>query len=127
MGSGWTGGNLPFGLSDVPNNIMVDSPPVSENQVVVPSEMIAMADSWSDNIIFGGKWLAADQGSGLGVVAASPPLPGVINPLRHGKNYNQVYCDGYVGAMPPSVLYNPTNTAALWNRDHQPHPEYWGL
>jgi hypothetical protein len=27
--------------------------------------------------------------------------------------------------MNPWVLFNHTNTAAMWNRDHQPHPELW--
>ena len=48
-----------------------------------------------------------------------------VLPPRHGKKYNQLYCDGHVGAMDPWVLFNPTNTAAMWNNDHQPHPEFW--
>ena len=48
-----------------------------------------------------------------------------VLPLRHGKNYNQLFCDGHVGAIDPWVLFNPTNTAAMWNNDHQPHPEFW--
>jgi hypothetical protein len=27
--------------------------------------------------------------------------------------------------MNPRILFNPTNSAALWNNDHQPHPELW--
>jgi len=27
--------------------------------------------------------------------------------------------------MNPWILFNPTNTAAMWNNDHQPHPEFW--
>jgi prepilin-type processing-associated H-X9-DG protein len=49
----------------------------------------------------------------------------VSDPTRHGKTFNQVYCDGHVGAMLPSILFNVTNSAALWNRDNQPHPELW--
>jgi prepilin-type processing-associated H-X9-DG protein len=48
-----------------------------------------------------------------------------FDPARHGKNYNQVLCDGHVSAMSPWLLFNPTNTAPLWNSDHQPHPELW--
>jgi prepilin-type processing-associated H-X9-DG protein len=44
---------------------------------------------------------------------------------RHGKNYNLSFCDGHVASLAPRVLYNPTNTAAMWNYDHQPHPELW--
>ncbi len=48
-----------------------------------------------------------------------------FDPARHGKNYNQLCCDGHVLAMSPWLLFNPTNTAAMWNYDHQPHPEFW--
>lgn len=46
-------------------------------------------------------------------------------PLRHAKNYNVVFCDAHVGAMPPVKCFNPTNTAMMWNNDHQQHPEAW--
>jgi prepilin-type N-terminal cleavage/methylation domain-containing protein/prepilin-type processing-associated H-X9-DG protein len=101
----------------------IPTPPVSESQVRSPSEMIAMSDSYN-GIAGGSVWLSADLGSGLGMGLTTASGHN-INPLWHGKNYNQVYCDGHVGAMPPSVLFNPTNTATLWNRDHQPHPEFW--
>ncbi|PYI88990.1 MAG: hypothetical protein DME26_02295 [Verrucomicrobia bacterium] len=48
-----------------------------------------------------------------------------FDPARHGKNYNQLFCDGHVAAMSPWVLFNPTNSASMWNSDHQPHPELW--
>ena len=44
---------------------------------------------------------------------------------RHGNSYDVVCCDGHVQGMEPLVLFNPTNTAQMWNRDHQPHPESW--
>jgi len=28
-------------------------------------------------------------------------------------------------AMNPWLLFNPTNAGAMWNNDHQPHPEFW--
>ena len=102
--------------------------PISETQVKAPSEMIAMSDSYNEyNVSVAGQkfWYTADLGSGLGVDVTTASAFSNLNPARHGKNYNQVYCDGHVGAMPPSVLFNPTNSAALWNRDNQPHPEYW--
>ena len=85
--------------------------------------MIAIYDSWTCYLTNDNTWVVADLGSGLGGPFKSE---GAANPLRHGKNYNQVYAYGHVDAMTPSVLFNPTNTAVLWNRDHQPHPEYWG-
>lgn len=94
-------------------------PPVSEAEIKVPSEMLAIGDSlmkvgmdgaqdvWVCHNVFGGDLVAA---------------PYV---LGHGKNYNQLLCDGHVAAMSPWVLFSPSNTAAMWNYDHQPHPELW--
>jgi len=99
------------------------TPARSEAQLLSPSEMIEMTDSlwprFPDGTVdvggrdMGGGFLGIDMGNSL------------ADPMRHGKNYNQVYCDGHVAAMPPSILFNPTNSAALWNYDHQPHPEFW--
>jgi prepilin-type N-terminal cleavage/methylation domain-containing protein len=36
-----------------------------------------------------------------------------------------LWCDGHVAAMSPWVLFNRTNSAPLWNSDHEPHPESW--
>ncbi len=47
------------------------------------------------------------------------------SPLRHGRNNNQLCCDGHVEVIAPSVLYVQTRLAARWNRDNQPHPEQW--
>jgi prepilin-type processing-associated H-X9-DG protein len=48
-----------------------------------------------------------------------------FDPGRHGKNYNIAFCDGHIAAMDPWVLFDPSKTAAMWNSDHQPHPEFW--
>jgi prepilin-type N-terminal cleavage/methylation domain-containing protein/prepilin-type processing-associated H-X9-DG protein len=94
----------------------------SEIQVRAPSEMFAIgesrwkADRWAeegghDHMLCG--HLAVNRG------------PCAFDPARHGKNYNQLFCDGHVSAMSPWVLFNPTNTAVMWNYDHLPHPESW--
>jgi prepilin-type processing-associated H-X9-DG protein len=44
---------------------------------------------------------------------------------RHGRDYNTLFCDGHAERINPSLLFNPTNMAPRWNRDHQPHPETW--
>jgi prepilin-type processing-associated H-X9-DG protein len=46
-------------------------------------------------------------------------------PARHGKNYNQLYCDGHVAALDPWFLFDPNKSAVMWNNDHQPHRELW--
>ena len=93
-------------------------PSVSQSQISVPSEMLAMGDSymkagdaWANDVWHGGPFANA--------YSAKPFAS------RHGKNYNVLFCDGHVSSMNPWVLFNPSNTAAMWNYDHQPHPEIW--
>jgi prepilin-type N-terminal cleavage/methylation domain-containing protein/prepilin-type processing-associated H-X9-DG protein len=113
-----------FGLSGSRRNPL----PVSQSQVVVPSEMFAIGESRhrgerevpNDSCVFimycGNIW-----GRHIGEnYYGNPPLP-----QRHGKNYNQLFCDGHVAAMDPWLLFNPTNSSVMWNRDHLPHPELW--
>jgi prepilin-type N-terminal cleavage/methylation domain-containing protein/prepilin-type processing-associated H-X9-DG protein len=94
----------------------------SENQIAVPSETLAIGES---------RWKSADGGAAGGhdymeggrIYVNRGYL--AFDPARHGKNYNQLFADGHVLAMSPWVLFNLTNTAAMWNYDHQPHPEWW--
>ena len=92
------------------------------SQVKVPSEMFAIGES---------RWKADGDQGGTGYDYMQCGLIYVnrgfmaFDPARHGKNYNQLFCDGHVSMMSPWVLFNPTNTAAMWNYDHQPHPELW--
>jgi prepilin-type N-terminal cleavage/methylation domain-containing protein/prepilin-type processing-associated H-X9-DG protein len=102
-------------------------PATSEPQISAPSEMFAIGESRflsaQVNGISGGY---CDMTCGLLDWSSSrSPNEFAFNPTRHGKNYNQLFCDGHVGAMSPWVLFNPTNTASMWNYDHQPHPECW--
>jgi prepilin-type N-terminal cleavage/methylation domain-containing protein/prepilin-type processing-associated H-X9-DG protein len=87
---------------------------VSESQVKVPSEMLSIGESR----VFGDDGLpdAMDHMQS----GSLPPLGS-----RHGKNYNQLFCDGHLEAIDPWVLFNPTNTAIMWNYDHEPHREMW--
>jgi hypothetical protein len=93
-------------------------PAVSEAQVRVPSEMFAIGES---------RFLSASMNDGPGGKDAMRcGIPGEpFEPARHGKNYNQLCCDGHVAAMSPWVLFNPTNTGLMWNYDHLPHQEFW--
>jgi prepilin-type N-terminal cleavage/methylation domain-containing protein/prepilin-type processing-associated H-X9-DG protein len=105
-----------FGLGPV---ITWGIPSVTEARIKVPAEMLAIGDS---------QFLspAANQEPGgydalfSGVESGHP-----FDRARHGKTYNQLWCDGHVAAMNPWVLFNRTNSAALWNSDHEPHPEEW--
>jgi prepilin-type N-terminal cleavage/methylation domain-containing protein/prepilin-type processing-associated H-X9-DG protein len=102
-------------------------PPTREEAIKVPSEMLAIGESR-----FLSQEVNHTPGGDCHLVCGFLLFPnhGVIDALafgerRHGKNYNQLYCDGHVAAMDPWILFNPTNSAALWNYDHQPHPELW--
>ena len=99
-----------------------DLPPaIARTQVKVPSEMLAIGES---------RFLSTKvNGIGGGFAGVRCGLlrskEWAFDPARHGKSYNQLFCDGHVAAMNPTELFNPTNTAAMWNSDHQPHPELW--
>lgn len=104
-------------------------PPVSEGRIVVPSEMISIGESRflsAEKVTIGtsssGPSPGGDDSLSIGIRF---PADAPYDPARHGKNYNLLLCDGHVSSMKPSVLFNPTNTAARWNYDHQPHPELW--
>ena len=99
----------------------------SEGQIAVPGEMFAIGESrWKaqgDQGPEGGRdymqcgWIYGPGYANKGM--------GAFDPVRHGKNYNQLFCDGHVSAMSPWGIFDPRNTAAMWNYDHQPHPEFW--
>jgi len=106
------------------NSIPVFPPAISESQLNCPSEMSAIGDSCMINVRsfpFYHGWVGSYMlqcGEFLGPdYFATPP--------RHGHNYNYLLCDGRVMAKDPGVMLNPTNSAPLWNIDHQPHPETW--
>lgn len=106
-----------FGLG--PIMTWPDAPAVREAQVKVPSEMLAVTDSQFV------KGQASGWPGGPDCLFPGPISGHGFDPKRHGKNYNLLLCDGHVSAMNPSVLFNRTNTAPMWNYDHQPHPELW--
>jgi prepilin-type N-terminal cleavage/methylation domain-containing protein/prepilin-type processing-associated H-X9-DG protein len=105
-------------------------PVVTESELTAPSEMLAIGDSaW----VAGTTPDAARNGFAIMGTASggndfwSCDLNGslYVYDSRHGVNYNQLYCDGHVSQMKPKILFVPSNSAALWNYDHQPHPEGW--
>lgn len=94
-------------------------PAVSESKVSVPSEMLAIGDSLMKAGLEGGTDVGRCGGLFASELAAEPYVS------CHGKNYNLLLCDGHVSAMSPTALFNPTNSAPMWNYDHEPHPEMW--
>jgi prepilin-type processing-associated H-X9-DG protein/prepilin-type N-terminal cleavage/methylation domain-containing protein len=79
-----------------------------ESEVISPSDMMAVGDSFSGGIFF----MRFSQLRGR-------------NSLRHQDRANVVFCDGHVESPTLKFLFDDTNDVALvrWNRDHQPHRE----
>ncbi|HZQ47404.1 MAG TPA: DUF1559 domain-containing protein [Verrucomicrobiae bacterium] len=101
-------------------------PPVAESQIKTPSEMLSIGESrfLTTNVVKvpGGTVRGGAGGDDVMQCGNSHDL---FDPARHGKNYNQLFCDGHVSSLSPWDLFNPTNTASMWNTDHEPHPELW--
>ncbi|HEY4984877.1 MAG TPA: prepilin-type N-terminal cleavage/methylation domain-containing protein [Verrucomicrobiae bacterium] len=103
-------------------NSLLSSPPVSESEVVSPSEMMALGDGFFGNNSF------VEGGSSvlLRVYEKPPYLWDTKEPfLRHRGKANVVFCDGHVESPTLKFLFEDTSDAALvrWNRDHLPHRE----
>jgi prepilin-type N-terminal cleavage/methylation domain-containing protein/prepilin-type processing-associated H-X9-DG protein len=123
-----------FGMSTM-------GPAISEAQLADPSEMIAISDSaarFSDLVPppTGGRFGPINNGPSLFNVDANDGWPAintedpfatiVQKPPQHGRNFNVLFCDGHVAQMKVVDLVQCSKSAALWNYDHQPHPEGWG-
>ena len=94
---------------------------LNDSEVLMPSEMLAFGDSRLMNNSAEPWYLG-----GMDYLICGGPLDGLyLASPRHGKNCNVSFCDGHVIPMKVAELCNPTNTAVLWNNDHQPHPLEW--
>jgi len=116
-----------FGRNSVSLGLLAygGTPAISESEIKAPGQMFAIGESRHR----GETGVANESGVNMmycGYLNGAPEYYGNPQlPKRHGKNYNQLCCDGHVEAMAPRVLFNPTNTAARWNIDDQAHPEFW--
>lgn len=130
--NGVTGFSIRYGTNNLGLGPTLHSPDisdwhpsaVSESDIHAPSEMIAIGDSR-----FLSATVNAQPGSHTKIYCGFvkwEKTPGfAFDQARHGTTYNLVFCDGRVAAMSPSILFNPAKTAQMWNRDHEPHPEFW--
>ena len=86
--------------------------PIMESEVVVPSDMMAMGDSFDGSMEFSRGHLYYLEKIGF---ASS----------RHQGKANVVFCDGHVESPTLQFLFEDTSDAALsrWNRDHLLHRE----
>ena len=90
--------------------------PIQESEVAVPSDMMAIGDSFDGSAEF-------DRGK-LGEGTAAEDMLTYGNTLtRHQGKANVVFCDGHVESPTLKFLFQDTSDAASvrWNRDHLPH------
>jgi prepilin-type processing-associated H-X9-DG protein len=110
------------GLQNGSSDLDLPRSAVPESRVLAPSEMFAIAESRIPPWLWGNGDVTIDVGLNMHVQWTAV---GVLNPPRHGRNYNVLSCDGHVEAIRPWILFNPTNTAVRWNNDNLPHQETW--
>jgi prepilin-type processing-associated H-X9-DG protein/prepilin-type N-terminal cleavage/methylation domain-containing protein len=86
--------------------------PITESEVIAPSDMMAIGDSFDGTI-----------GLSRVPVAENAKYGNILT--RHQGKANVVFCDGHVESPMLKFLFADTSDAALvrWNRDHQPHRE----
>jgi prepilin-type N-terminal cleavage/methylation domain-containing protein/prepilin-type processing-associated H-X9-DG protein len=89
---------------------------LTENQVKVPSDMIAVMDC---KPITGGGDNDLDDLFPINLLMELVP--------RHNLGENGVFCDGHVEYAKSIVWLGKTDLRRQrWNNDHQSHPETWG-
>jgi prepilin-type processing-associated H-X9-DG protein/prepilin-type N-terminal cleavage/methylation domain-containing protein len=98
------------------SNIIITHAPISESEVAVPSDMMAIGETLVPN---GASFFRASKNY-LAWVATNDHA----SPLHQGKA-NVAFCDGHVESPTLQFLFEDTSDAALvrWNRDHLPHRE----
>ncbi len=97
------------------SNGWVTLAPIAESEVVDPSDMMAIGDSFDGTLSFDhwDNFAAKNQEHQWHAYS------------RHQGHANVVFCDGHVESPTLKSLFDDTNDAALvrWNRDHLPHRE----
>jgi len=105
-----------------------------ENQVVIPSDMIAIGDAvlFQFDSVPGGLWYlsaAFMDPYHAEVLPGQPADDQVVRAyrLRHGAKWNMSFCDGHVETLKPNNLFDLSrdSVARRWNFDHQPYHTDW--
>jgi prepilin-type processing-associated H-X9-DG protein/prepilin-type N-terminal cleavage/methylation domain-containing protein len=88
----------------------LEGTPILESEVVNPSDLMAIGDSFDGRGSFDRTLQDQDEYGNLN---------------RHQGKANVVFCDGHVESPTLKFLFEDTSDAALvrWNRDHLPHRE----
>lgn len=86
--------------------------PIAESEVSVPSDMIAIGDSFNGAVAF------TRHTNGTAAAYA-----------RHAGRVMVLFCDGHVESPTLRGLFEDTSDTSLarWNRDHLPHSDQVGL
>jgi prepilin-type processing-associated H-X9-DG protein/prepilin-type N-terminal cleavage/methylation domain-containing protein len=111
-----TNGINDFGLQGHFNSELHIVTPIRESEVAVPSDMMAIGDSFDGSVQF-------TRGK-LGEGTPADDMLTCGNTLtRHQGKANAVFCDGHVESPTLRFLFQDTSDAALvrWNRDHLAH------
>ena len=97
---------------------MAIQPSVAESAVLMPMDMIAIAE--------GGGFV------GVGITHPTTnaawygaPAPSDWRARWHNTGENVIFCDGHLEQVKRSDLFNVAIAAPRWNNDHEPHPEAW--
>jgi prepilin-type N-terminal cleavage/methylation domain-containing protein/prepilin-type processing-associated H-X9-DG protein len=99
-----------FGLEGRYDSNAKNFTPIAESEVAVPSDMMAIGDSFDGSVEF-------DRGT----LAHAEKYGNILR--RHQGKANVVFCDGHVESPALHFLLEDTSDPALvrWNRDHLPH------
>ena len=98
--------------------------PVSEAEVKMPSDMIAVGDSGSETVwdMLLNPNTEQTASTGEGLTTANSWLPS----RRHADGANIVMCDGHVDYAKQDRWIEKNDSARRrWNNDFEPHPETW--
>jgi prepilin-type N-terminal cleavage/methylation domain-containing protein/prepilin-type processing-associated H-X9-DG protein len=101
-----------FGLQGHFDSTLHKWVPITESEVPVPSDMMAIGDCFDGSVEFTRRTLV--DAETLGNIRT-----------RHQGKSNVVFCDAHVESPQSKFLLEDTSDTALvrWNRDHQPHRE----
>ena len=115
---------------------------IKENQVQIPSDMIAIGDAsiiWHPKMLVRAFYeipVTQDSYDGMALLDINSRngverknyagSEGVIRATlkRHSGRYNVVFCDGHVEGIPRVKLFEPADRALRrWNNDNEPHAD----
>ena len=101
-----------FGLQGHFDSTLHKWAPITESEVSVPSDMMAIGDCFNGSVEFTRRTLVYAETFGNTLT-------------RHQGKANVVFCDGHVESPRLKFLLEDTSDTALvhWNRDHQPHSD----